>query len=116
MKYSALMVTGLALTLLTHLGSSQTLAGTQRYIVRFKDSVPAAARKPFPEHAHVQRMANMPLAIVDATPADLQQIRAQQDVDLIAPDHPLGAKSDLIADTINASVVWKFTGFTGGGV
>src|SRR5579884_577482 len=97
--------------------SQQQSSGTQRYIVRFKDSVPGGARRSrLSRYPSVQVMENMGLAIVDASPAQLDSLRSLKDVESVVEDHSLGAKGDLVADTINATVAWQSTGASGAGI
>ena len=91
--------------------------GTQRYIVRFKDSLSGAARRlRLSRYPSAQRMENFGIAVVDASPAEIENLRSIKDVEFVVEDHSLTAKGDLVADTINASVAWQSTGASGAGI
>src|SRR5579862_2866535 len=96
--------------------------GTQRYIVRLKDS--AFARhdaEALPGFRKIHRGQHIPTVTVSATPQELKQLQAHPDVAYVTPDRPLRASSDLLAQTINATAngsaqgVWQFgaNGFSG---
>jgi len=93
----------------------QPADGSKDYIVVFKDK--AATRVP-DRLQHLRQRAtyeNVPAVAVRLTPDELRELRAHPDVDYVAPDRPLHASGDLIADTINASIVWT-QNHTGKGV
>jgi hypothetical protein len=101
--------------------------GSKDYIVVFKDKT--ATSVPYGLQHLRQRATyrNVPAMAVRLNPYELKQTRANPEVDYVAPDRPLRASGNLIAQTINATnppsgqPVWQygpggFSGNTGQGI
>jgi len=90
--------------------------GSKDYIVVFKDKT---ARHVPDRLQHLRQRAtyhNLPAMAVRLNPGELNQLGGHPDVDYIAPDRPVRAASNVLAETINADHVWANFNKFGNGI
>jgi len=94
---------------------TQPADGSKDYIVVFKDKTATRLPDRFQHLRQRARYENVPAAPVRLNPEELKQLRTDPDIEYIAPDRQLRASGDLVAQTINADLVWS-SGKTGSGI
>jgi len=85
---------------------TQPADGSKDYIVVFKDKTATRLPDRFQHLRQRARYEHVPAAPVRLNAEELKQVQTDPDIEFVAPDRPLHASGDLVAQTINADLVW----------